>query len=353
MSPEAAALGMWRQLRPGARPFHRLLEAAAQAQGARFEVEARYGHLARLVWADGVAHPIFGNSLGLNGDAAAALAADKTYTAQTLSAAGLPVPDGHLVVSAAGRAELALKNAQVAAAVPGAEALARFAQRAGFPLFIKPNRGAEGAGVSRADDLAELQADVQALGQRHTHIRVEIACPGRDMRVVVLEGQVRLAYLRDAAAVTGDGSATVGALIADLRARLAQSHRGDKLAATDPRILRALHAAGVQESSVLPRGRRVALLPGANLSTGGQITDISDRLPEATADMARAAAAVLGLRIAGVDLLVPDPRLGPDGATVLEVNSAPGVDFYATSDAAAWDRAQALVCDSVALLRRA
>src|SRR6056297_2905920 len=74
-----------------ARPFHRLLDAAARDAGARLEVEPVFRHLARLAWPDGTRRPLFGNALGLNADAAAALAADKTYAADVMSRAGLPV----------------------------------------------------------------------------------------------------------------------------------------------------------------------------------------------------------------------------------------------------------------------
>ena len=54
-----------------------------------------------------VSSTIFGKSLGLNPDAAAALAADKDYTARWLSAEDLPTPPGQLVFSAAYRARMA------------------------------------------------------------------------------------------------------------------------------------------------------------------------------------------------------------------------------------------------------
>jgi D-alanine-D-alanine ligase-like ATP-grasp enzyme len=350
MPPEAQP-GGWRLPGPDARPFHRLLARAAEVRGARLELEPRFGHVARLVWPDGVTMPIFGNALGLNGDAAAALAADKTYTAQVLAEAGLPVPSGILAVSGRYRTDLALKNARAAAALPEDDAPLRWAASGNYPVFIKPNRGAEGAGVSRATTESQLAADLEALFAIHTHVRIERACPGRDLRVLVLEGCVRAAYTRAALSITGDGARTVADLIALHLSRLASDHRGAKLRADDPRIARSLASEGLDPAFVPAPGRIVPLLPGANLSTGGQAEDVTDRLPAATARLAERAAGLLGLRLAGVDLLLPAPDLSPEGGTVLEVNSAPGVDFYATSGAQTEARALALLADALSALK--
>lgn len=341
----------WGPPGPEARPTHTLLHRAAQAAGGRLLLEPRYGYLGRLVWADGSAQPVMGSALGLNRDAAAALAADKSYTAQVLGAAGLPVPRGCLHVADRMRGALALKNARVAEALPPGTAALTFAAEMGYPVFVKPNRGSEGADVRRAGSPEDLVTDLADLSALHTHLRVEEARPGLDLRVLVLAGQVRLAYARLPAAVTGDGRRTVDALVQAHLEALRAGHRGAKIAADDPRLLRSLRTQGLGLGDIPPPGARVVLLPGANLSTGGAVRDETDRLPPQTARLAVDAAAALGLTIAGVDLLLPCPDLSPDGATVLEVNSAPGLDFYAASGAQAQARVSAVLEDAVALLR--
>ena len=347
--PEGAS--DWVSPGAGARPVHRLLDAAAQAQGARLLLEPRYGFLGRLVWVDGRAHPIMGAALGMNRDAAAALAADKSYAAQVLGAAGLPVPRGCLYVADRARQTLALKNAAVAAALPPPREALRFAGDVGYPVFVKPNRGSEGADVRRADTEADLSSDLAELSAIHTHLRIEDARPGVDLRVLVLEGRARVAYARLPARVQGDGQSTLAQLIAAHIEALRTGHRGAKISATDPRMLRALAAQGLGPEDVPAKGVAVTLLPGANLSTGGSLRDDTDRLPPDTARMAEDAAKALGLRLAGVDLLLPCPDLSPAGATVLEVNSAPGLDFYAASGPQAEGRVRALLGEVVALLR--
>jgi cyanophycin synthetase len=75
--------------------------------------------------------------------------------------------------------------------------------------------------------------------------------------------------------------------------------------------------------------------------------DLTGRLPPEAEALALRAVRALGLRLAGVDLLSPDLAAGVEGAVVLEVNAAPGLDYYAAHGPAQRDRARALVIDAL------
>jgi len=331
------------------RPFVRLLAEAAEALGGHLEMETAYAHLGRFVAADGRARPLFGNALGLNSDAAAALAADKDYTARLLAAEGLPAVPGLLVFSPRAVARMRLKNAAVAATLPGTAAAMAHARRHAFPLIIKPNDGSEGRGLARVESFAEFRTDLAALFETDEKVRIEPLHPGTDHRLLVLDGKVRLAYARHPLAIEGDGRRPAAALIADTLARLAAGHRGPRLAAGDPRIARALAAAGIGPQDIPAPGARIPLLANANLSTGGRLEDLSGRLPPGSEALATRAASALGLVLAGVDILAPDLCRGPEGAAILEVNTSPGLDFYAAESPAHWARARALLIEALSL----
>jgi D-alanine-D-alanine ligase-like ATP-grasp enzyme len=334
----------------GARPFLRLLEEAATSLGGRVEVDPAFGHIGRYIASNGRVWPFFGNALGLNSDASAALAADKTYCAQILGAAGLAVPAGCLVVSDRYRAALSLKNARVAAGLPGVDVGLEFAAAQGMPVFVKPNRGSEGQGVSCATDIQILQNDLAALLAHTDHVRIERAVSGRDYRLVVLDAQVVAAYERRPFSAVGDGRHGLGELLQTALTRLEVTHRGAKLAADDPRIARALEAQNLRFDDIPENGQVVWLLANANLSTGGELVDVFDVLPVGAAQLACAASAALGLRFAGVDLIAPDLQRDPSAAVVLEVNSAPGLDFYAALGPANWARARGILRSALATL---
>jgi len=332
----------------GRRAFLHLLAEAAEALGGWLEMEAVFGHVGRYFAPSGAVRPIFGNALGLNPEAAAMLAADKDYTARLLAAEGIAAPQGMVLFSDAYRARMALKNRAVAEALPALAEAEGFAARLGFPVIVKPNTGSEGRGVHRPATPDDLRADLAALFETDDRVRLEACVPGQDTRVTVLDGAVRLAYRRLPPAVTGDGRSTLAALIARALERLAAEHRGPKLSPADPRIARALAAQGWAAGDVPPEGVQVRLLESANLSTGGRMEDLTGRLPPEAEALALRAVRALGLRLAGVDILSPDLAAGVEGAVVLEVNAAPGLDYYASHGAEQWERARALVTEALA-----
>jgi D-alanine-D-alanine ligase-like ATP-grasp enzyme len=344
---------MFRQIRPGdawlsgRRPFVHLLAEAAEALGGILKLEARFGHVGRYRAPDGTVRPIYGNALGLNAEAAAMLAADKSYTAEALAAANLPAPRGMVLFSDGYAARMRLKNAAVADALPGPEDAERLAARLGYPVVLKPNTGSEGRGVHIVSGPEELRADLAALFETDDRVRLEERVAGLDTRVTVLDGAVRLAYRRLPPVVEGDGARCIRALAEAALADLAARHRGPKLSLEDPRIARALAAQGMGLGSVPAAGRQVRLIDSANLSTGGRLDDLTGRLTAPAEALALRAAAALGLRFAGVDILSPDLVAGPEGACILEVNAAPGLDYYAGAGPAQWARARALVQDAL------
>ncbi|MEL7089208.1 MAG: hypothetical protein AAGL98_12330, partial [Planctomycetota bacterium] len=231
--------------------------------GGTVWIEPQYRHIGQIrIGKD--RSPFFGNALSVNSDAAAALAADKTYAAQALASEGLLVPRGIVVVSDRFRAALSVKSPQAASSLPQTDAISALLDDVGLPVFIKPNRGSEGASVTRVDTLEELEADLGDLLSHTTHARIEEALTGDDLRILVLEGQVRAAYQRQPFSITGDGAGTVRSLIKDY---LSNRPRAPGLSTEDPRIHRAILKAGLAPDSVLNKGQVIRLLPIANLST--------------------------------------------------------------------------------------
>lgn len=326
-------------------PFLRLLVEAADRLGGRVEMETEYGYLGRYISPDGRRRPIFGKSLGLNRDSAAAIAADKDYTARLLSGDGLPTPEGVLVFGHRYRDRMALKNSDVAGRLPGPERAVRFARDRGYPVVIKPNSGSEGHGVSICRNQGDLEDDLGTLLGREDRVRIETFVRGRDFRVLVLGGHAALAYERVGLSVTGDGVSALRRLLHDRLAELSRSHRGAKIDPADPRIRRTLELQGLTPDSIPPAGRQIALLDAANLSTGGSLRDLDTALPPAVAAMATRAADVLGLVVAGIDIRTPDLGASPPDMSIIEVNSAPGLDYYASCGPEHWQRALALVTD--------
>ena len=76
---------------------------------------------------------------------------------------------------------------------------------------------------------------------------------------------------------------------------------------------------------------KILLLNNANLSTGGDSSDVTDCIHKEFKKIAINITKDMGLRICGVDLMViGDIKEKPNKYFVIEINAAPGLDHYVT-----------------------
>lgn len=245
---------------------------------------------------------------------ATGIASDKVLTKSLLAASGLPVPKGELVLSAA-------------------EACAA-AQRIGYPVVTKPLDGNHGRGVSC--DLTSPEQVLLGFKRARAHSRqviVEQRFAGADHRILVIGGQVAAVAERIPAHVVGDGRATVQALIEAVN-RDTRRGTGHSSPLTridiDEVVLDTLHRAGHSLQTIPRLAETVILCPTANLSTGGVAIDRTGDIHPDNALMARRAAAIVGLDVAGIDFICPDIRRSvlDSGGGIIEVNAGPGFRMH-------------------------
>jgi hypothetical protein len=87
---------------------------------------------------------------------------------------------------------------------------------------------------------------------------------------------------------------------------------------------------GVTLDSVPAAGERVFLRTTANLSTGGTSIDRTDEIHPDNVTACEMAAGVVGLDIAGLDVLTPDISrpFHENGAVIIEINAGPGIRMH-------------------------
>lgn len=242
------------------------------------------------------------------------IAQDKEDTKRVLSNVGLPVPQG-----------------QVARSLDDALDIA---EEIGYPVILKPVDASHGRGISGrlADERAvrEAWADARAVSPR---VIVEHFADGRDHRVLVVDGKVVACAERVPAHVLGDGMHTVRALIEqanrDPRRGIGHTKILTRLP-MDDRTTAFLATQGHDLDSVPPAGHRVWLRGTANLSTGGTSIDRTDEMHPDNVTACEMAAGIVGLDIAGIDVLTPDISVPfrENDAVILEVNAAPGIRMH-------------------------
>ena len=127
----------------------------------------------------------------------------------------------------------------------------------------------------------------------------------------------------------GDGRSTVGRLMALGRRRTRDTGHPSELRADDLRVIRHLAHGRRTLGTVPARGQRVELLPCGNLGVGGDVRVVTDLLHPTLRALAIRAVGDMGLRLASVDLVLSRPSDAlPGRCTVLEVNTAPGLDTH-------------------------
>ncbi|HYW12513.1 MAG TPA: cyanophycin synthetase [Longimicrobium sp.] len=250
---------------------------------------------------------------------AADITSDNDRTRRILARSGLPVPEGGIAADA--------------------EAAVVLARRIRFPVLLKPLGANDGRGISGKLETEEaVRAAYPIARAEHPTVIVERFAEGRDHRVVVVNGRVVAVAERIPARVVGDGMRTIGQLAEAINA----DPRRDPLV-PDPTLVRIpldsqtaafLARTGRTLASVPAMGETVQLRTTANLSTGGTSTDRTDEIHPRNALLCELAVAAVGLDIAGLDVLTDDIGVPFDenGATLLEVNTSPGIRMHTDPD---------------------
>jgi len=212
------------------------------------------------------------------------------------------------------------------------DAAYRYAVKMGFPVIVKPNSGSQGKEVALVHTRREFYTAMRRIFALDRIALVQRPVSGKDYRLVVLDNRVISAYERVPLNVIGDGRSTIRQLLKKKQQAFIASSRDTTIKVNDPRIKTKLARTGLTFRSVLEVGVREYLLDNANLSTGGDSIDVTDRVHPQFHDIAVRLTADMGLRLCGVDLMVEEGiAAAPGKYHVLEINSAPGLDHYVKS----------------------
>jgi cyanophycin synthetase len=242
------------------------------------------------------------------------IAQDKDDTRRVLSNIGLPVPQGDTATTLDGAVEVA--------------------EEIGFPVLLKPLDASHGRGISgRLESEEDVRRAWPVSSAYSRRVIVEQYVTGRDYRVLVVDGKMAAVAERVPAHVVGDGRHTVRELIR-MGNQDPRRGRGHTKVLTrlpdDGRTEEFLAARGMGMESVPGAGEFVALRATANLSTGGTSIDRTDEIHPDNVTACEMAAGIVGLDIAGIDVLSPDISVPfrENGAVIIEVNAAPGLRMH-------------------------
>ena len=249
---------------------------------------------------------------------AESIAQDKELTKKLLLSAGVPVPTGRPVHDA--------EDAWAAAQEIGIER--------GTAVVVKPQDGNQGKGVAvNLTTREQVLAAYAVAGKISDNVLVERYITGQDHRFLIVGSKLVAAARREPPMVVGDGVHSIQQLVEQVNA---DPRRGTGHATSLTKIrfdeiaLARLAEDGLTAESIPVKGQRVILRNNANLSTGGSATDVTDDVHPDFAARAIAAAQMVGLDIAGVDIVCKNVHrpLEEQGGGVVELNAAPGLRMH-------------------------
>ncbi|MEF8750255.1 MAG: cyanophycin synthetase [Candidatus Accumulibacter propinquus] len=234
---------------------------------------------------------------------------DKDLTKTLLKSCGVPVPEGRLVDSA--------EDAWDAA------------EDIGLPVVVKPSDGNHARGVfTNLMAREEVESAYAAAVVEGSGVIVERYVRGSEHRLLIVGGKLAAAARGETAKVVGDGRSTIDELIdsqinSDPRRGAAEEFPLDIIALADNPVARLeVSRQGFAPDSVPAAGREVLIV-----RSGNHTDDVTDLVHPETAATASLAARIVGLDIAGVDLVCEDISQPLDGQRggIVEVNAGPGL----------------------------
>jgi len=240
---------------------------------------------------------------------AAGIARDKDLTKSLLKACGVPVPEG-VVVNSADEAWEA-------------------AQDIGLPVVIKPSDGNHGRGVTLDLRLREHFAEAfKIANEEGSEVLVERSIPGDEHRLLVVGGKVVAAARGESVWITGDGVQTVEQLITsqintDPRRGWTEDFPLSPIDLNiDHVVVQNLQRQALDGHSVPETDKRVLVQRNGNVAM-----DCTAQVHPEVAHAASLAARVVGLDIAGIDIVAEDisQPLQTQGGAIVEVNAGPGL----------------------------
>ena len=261
-------------------------------------------------------HP-WGTMTDRTGFLAGHLANDKAFVKALWSQYGIPVPEG-LVVTNDCEARLA-------------------AAKLGGPVVVKPIDAECGRGLTQRPTTPEAVTaaffHAQAVSPSG-HVIVERCLPGTWHRLLVVDRRIVAALRREPACVVGDGQHTIQELVASANhdRRRGPDHRWPlRFLSLEATELENLAAVGLTPQTVLSPGQRAALRESASAASGAESIDVTEILHPETQRLALEAVQLVGLDIAGLDLIAEDISrpLDEQNGGFLEINEQPGIFLHA------------------------
>jgi cyanophycin synthetase len=261
-------------------------------------VQLGYGSAQRRIWTA---------ETGLTSAIAEGISRDKDLTKRLLAQCGVPVPEGRIVhnVDDAWAAALSV----------------------GLPVVVKPLDGNHSRGVfMNLTDRSQMDAAFAGAAKEGSQVMVERFVQGNEHRLLVVGGKLVAALRGEPVSIRGDGIHSARQLIqlqinSDPRRGDMETHVLNPVL-VEGAVLVELASQQLSADDIVEKDRYVLVERCSNISF-----DCTDEVHPSIAKHVALAARIVGLDIAGIDLIVGDisQSLESQRGAIVEVNAGPGL----------------------------
>ncbi len=245
---------------------------------------------------------------------ATGIASDKDLSKNLLASMGVPVPKGFKIYNI--------------------EELEDAIYSIGFPVAIKPLDSNHGKGIS-ANIISPEDAKraFESAKKYSGAVIVEKSLKGNDFRALVINNKLIAVAERTPAFVKGDGVSNITQLVEKVNSDPRRGYGHEKILTQitiDYMTERVLELKGYNLETVLKKDEICYLKSTANISTGGTAIDRTDEVHPDNIFLFERIARIIGLDIAGIDVVAPDisSPIVKNGGGIVEVNAAPGFRMH-------------------------
>ncbi len=266
-------------------------------------------------------HLVYGYDFDLNASAARLIVTDKSCFSELLASAGIPhVP--HRV----------FLHPEMQGFVPETgnwEAAMQFARVHDYQLVCKINQGTGGSHVYRVNSQRALEAAFQEIHRVYRALSVSPYYPvDREYRLIILKGQILLAYEKIRPAIVGDGTSTFQELLAAAYLSRAINTKIMTAAVEEPTL---------PLNAVPAKGDAVAVLWKHNLGQGASLKLLDEEAIHSVEELAVRAFKTSGLTVGAVDIIWTNGT-----PLILEINAGIMLENFARNAAGGKKRATAV-----------
>lgn len=191
----------------------------------------------------------------------------------------------------------------------------KYAEKIGYPVFVKPNSGSRGANARIIFNKTGLKKHIENLKKDSVvSFLIEKFTVRPEYRIFVVNGRVQFMYRKQRVTITGTGKHTIQELLDE------QNFQPDK-----KYLSSLLKKEKKTVKSVLDSKKELFMQETANISLGAKITDYREIVPREVHAWAKKLYQTTGLGVFGVDVFTKGTANESSKYLIIEVNSNPAL----------------------------